>query len=158
MKTLIRFLTSWARRKKRPRELDASGHNCQACRRHSYQTMAQNICTVLRMAAEPVTPKTVMAFVASLPLSEHDINCAEWRAGYCNLCLYKAFENTPESERYGRFHELLCYFANDFVRSSDFHKQDVMDAMLGILGGFALDATLGLYHHLLRLHQRPPTN
>lgn len=120
--------------------------------------MAQNICTVLRMAAEPVTPKTIKAFAASLPLSDHDIYCPAWRAKYCNLCLYKAFQNTPESERDGLFYELLCYFVQDFVKSSDFHKQDVTNAMLGLLDGLSLDATPGLYHQLLRLHERPPTN
>ena len=158
MNTLIRFLTSWMQRNQHRRPSDACGHTCQACQRKNYQKLAQNICTALRMAAEPVTPENIMAFAASLPLSDHDINCPEWRAKYCNRCLHKAFENTPETERDGLYFNLLRYFAHDFVNSSDSYKQDLINAILGLLDGLSLDSPLGLYQRLTQEQEHPPNN
>jgi hypothetical protein len=134
---------------------------CSVSHQHwqkEYRTMGQNICTVLRLAQEPVTAESVLAFAAGLPRAESDLHCRKWRDTYCYRCLKKAYDHTKKTRRKIQFAYLCAYFVDDFVKSTHFYKRQLMAAQLGVLNGLSLDGTPELYQRLFRMHARPPEN
>jgi hypothetical protein len=152
MRRLLRFLTSLVRRKK-PR-----GSVNHEFRQGEYRTMVQNICAVLRLAQEPVTPANVMAFAGSLPLSESQLRGRMWRYTFCFRCLKKAYDRTEGTKREKQFNDLFGCCIYDFMNRSDCFKRHRLAVLLGVLGGLSLDGTPGLYQCLIRMHARATRN
>jgi hypothetical protein len=107
--------------------------------RDGCRTMAQNICAVLRLAGEPVTPANVMQFAETLPHRRFDLESDSWRREYCSQCLMKAWEAASGAKAVRRHDALFAYFFSYFVDRSYPSQVMLKDAIVGILGGLTLD-------------------
>jgi hypothetical protein len=122
------------------------------------QTMAQKICTILQLAGQPVTRESFLAFAASLPLSQSDLFCDQWKRKFCYHCMNRLYERTKGTEREEEGRELTWHFARDFVNSCDPYKRHLMTVLRGVLRGLYLDRTPALYQRFVLIHAHPANN
>lgn len=100
--------------------------------REACMTMTRNVCDVLKLAGEPVTPTNVAAIVRSLPLEVEWLDGPgwTWKRGYFYRCMQTIHVRTPD---HLRFQELKDYFFDYFLDREARAQYMIIHSFSGIL-------------------------
>lgn len=99
--------------------------------REGCHAFAKNTCRVLMLAGAEDTAKSALDFIRTLPRRPGQLESPEWRAGFCQQCLEKAYAVSPEGQ------EAVDYFLNYFPDRSYLAQSMLIDSFLGFMCGGA---------------------
>ena len=104
-------------------------------------TTAAAICSLLRMAGEPVTPLSVARLAESLPRSKYDVypggGWALW--SYCGECVRAAGARQAGAATRAELDCVCDHLLRHFPGRAPHAKEGVIDSIVGVLRGCEFD-------------------